>query len=90
MFEEARNSSLASQICEDFLKRIMNEHGAVSVFLSTGVKLQGQIIDFDKYCLQLACGRDSILTIVPTAYITSITERSVPSGNYNDRNKTSI
>lgn len=88
MFEEIKNAKLTSHIYEEFLIRIREENGMVSVILSTGVRIQGHVMEFDSECLQLSCGRDGIVTIIPTAYITSIAERTNnPNINTYDRNK---
>lgn len=64
-------------IQDEFLKVLCDEEVPVSVFLVNGIKLQGQLDDFDNYVIMLKNAttqmifKHAISTIVPTHAVKS-------------------
>ncbi|MDE0303751.1 MAG: RNA chaperone Hfq [Albidovulum sp.] len=46
-------SAVKHSLQDDFLNSVRKSKSFVTIFLTNGVKLQGCIVSFDNYCLQL-------------------------------------
>ncbi len=64
------------QLQEPFLNALRKQKIPVSIYLTNGIKLQGQIESFDRFALQLKAGvtqmiyKHAIMTIVPSKSVT--------------------
>ena len=66
-------SAAKHSLQDDFLNSVRKSKGFVTIFLTNGVKLQGCIVSFDIYCVQLRRDghsqlvyKHAISTIVPS------------------------
>ena len=65
-----------SQLQEPFLNELRKQKVPVSIYLTNGIKLQGQIESFDRFVVQLKAGvtqmvyKHAIMTIVPSKPVT--------------------
>ena len=68
-----------------FLNTVRKKHVAVTVFLSSGVKLQGNVTAFDNFSIMLRRGtqlqlvyKHAVATIVPSGDIVLGEEENIP------------
>ena len=69
-------------ITKTFLEHAKKECNLVSVFLSTGVKLQGNVIDFDEDSILFSCPKDDNQIVILLQYITTISRKTAKTNNH--------
>ena len=89
MYNQSDNRQGEESIQDRFLSVLKSEKVNVAIYLTNGIKLQGQIIDYDKYVLILKnqlkqkVFKHAIATIVPSRNI-SLNASTTPSFEYED------
>lgn len=73
------------EIRKEFLEVAKREKHLVSVFLSTGVKLQGNIVNYDNETLQFLCPKDGNRIVIFLQYVTTISSKQDTDGQQNCR-----
>lgn len=73
------------EIRKEFLEIAKKEQHLVSVFLSTGVKLQGHIVNYDNETLQFLCPKDNNRIVIFLQYVTTISSKQDHEGHHNCR-----
>ena len=79
-------SEKAQNVQDVFLNTLRKKKMPVTVFLSSGVKLQGNITGFDNFCIVLRRGpqvqlvyKHAIATVVPSGALSLYEEDDVPA-----------
>ncbi len=62
-------------IIDKFLEEAKNDSNPTSVFLSTGVKLQGYITNYDAETVLFSCQNDDNRIVIFKQYITTISRK---------------
>lgn len=63
-------------IMENFLQEAKQNNYLVSVFLSTGVKLQGHVVQYDDNTVYFSCSKDANRMVIFTSYITTLSYKT--------------
>lgn len=62
-------------IVKEFIQKTISEQKIISIFLDSGVKLQGIPISFDNQAIMLKCTRDKANILVMTSGIRTISDK---------------